>query len=140
MFYMSGENHLWNQIAMEADQRSLDEVDITDIGMVIMFDKLSTGEAELYYMDWDPLTERNTRVMKDGFPAARNMGESDTLLELISYAKENCPADNYMLAICGHGESFVGVAHDHNPRDRLNHAGNSRCFRKGRYSLRFNHI
>ena len=119
MFYMSGENDLWNQIAMEADQRSLDEVDITDIGVVIMFDKLSTGEAELYYMDWDPLTERNTRVMKEGFPAARNMGESDTLLELINYAKENCPADNYMLAICGHGASFLGVAHDHNPRDEL---------------------
>lgn len=119
MFFMSGENHRWMEDAMETDLRSLDGVDLTDIGIVVMFDKLSTGEAELYYLDWDPLTESNTRVMKEGFPVHRNMGESETLLELINYSLEHSEADKYLLAICGHGASFMGVAHDHNPRDRL---------------------
>lgn len=119
MFFMSGENHNWMEAAMETDLGSLDEVDLSDIGIVVMFDKLSTGEAELYYLEWDILTESNTRVMKEGYPAARNMGASETLLDLLNYATENCDADNYMLTICGHGASFLGVAHDHNPRDRL---------------------
>jgi hypothetical protein len=48
MFFMSGENHNWMEAAMETDLGSIDEVDISDIGIVIMFDKLSTGEAELH--------------------------------------------------------------------------------------------
>ncbi|MBC2697429.1 MAG: hypothetical protein HF976_07290 [ANME-2 cluster archaeon] len=47
------------------------------------------------------------------------MGDPETLLDLLNYATENCEADNYMLTICGHGASFMGVAHDHNPKDRL---------------------
>ena len=45
------------------------------------------GEAELYYLDWDPLTENNKRMMKEGYPAARNMGDSKTLSFISSIFK-----------------------------------------------------
>jgi len=119
MYYMSGENERWMESDLAEVAGHLDEADIfPEIGVVVMFDRRSTGMAELYYLDWDPLTRRNKRVMKKGFPAPRNMGESDTLRELIEYAKENCPAERYALMILGHGSSFMGVAHD-NLKDAL---------------------
>ncbi len=40
---MSGENHNCMEAAMETNLGFLDEVDLSDVSIVVMFDKLSTG-------------------------------------------------------------------------------------------------
>lgn len=43
-----------------------------------------------------------------------NMGDENTLLDFINWAKENCPAENYMLIMNDHGGGYM--PHDDQPK------------------------
>lgn len=77
--------------------------------------------AECYYVIKDTnMSEIASLTVGPSLPTNPNMGDPNTLLQLITYAQGALPAENYLLVLWDHGAGFYGVCVDEtNDNDRL---------------------
>jgi hypothetical protein len=63
--------------------------------------------------------DENNDVVKLEELGEPNTGSEETLYDFVSYAKENYPADRYIICFYGHGSSWFGCCGDATDRDAL---------------------
>jgi hypothetical protein len=84
----------------------IDEIASTDnINVLVLQDK-EEEPAFLYYID-----ENHTKILLEELGEV-NMGDPQTLIDFISYGKENYPAERYQLCPFGHANAWYGVCND----------------------------
>lgn len=72
-----------------------------------------TDSTKILYID------ENNDVVKLEELGERNTGSEETLYDFVAYAKENYPADRYIMCFYGHGGSWFGCCGDATSRDGL---------------------
>lgn len=107
----------------------------TDVNIVIQADdyniwggdKGSFGGTRRYYIQHD----ENPAELADytlnenvWYLEEQNMGDSDTLIDFLSWATINYPADHYILILNGHGHGWMGICSDETSY-KISNTGNS---------------
>ena len=83
-----------------------------------------------YYITYDPSGDRIIRSELLWDLGELNMGDPNTLIEFVTYYKDNYPADNYLVILWDHGDGwydghfvgdplFKGIGHDETDDDWL---------------------
>jgi hypothetical protein len=72
-----------------------------------------TGPTKILYID-----DNNDLVELENL-GEQNMGSEETLYNFVSYAKENYPADRYIMCFYGHGGAWFGCCGDATSHDGL---------------------
>lgn len=76
-----------------------------NLNILVLQDKIR-GPAVLYYID-----EQHNKIILEELGEV-NMGDQQTLIDFIDYAKENYPSDRYQLCFSGHANAWYGVCPD----------------------------
>ncbi|RLF57233.1 MAG: hypothetical protein DRN27_08180, partial [Thermoplasmata archaeon] len=83
-----------------------------NLDVIVLQDK-ENGPAKMWYVDGN----HNTNVLEN--MGEINMGDSQTLQDLVEYAKNNFPADRYILSMYNHGGGWMGACSDDTDNDFL---------------------
>lgn len=81
-----------------------------NLNVVVLSDKHDTP-AYIYYID-----DNHNNVLLEEMGEV-NMGNGNTLLEFIQYAKENYPAERYLISAYDHGMCWAGACEDGTSND-----------------------
>ena len=108
MVYMSGDNNLEDYIVKDIELELGLAGSNADVKVVALADRgpgydTSRGDwqgTKLYYVTRGMLADSASAVADWG---ERNMGDPQTLIDFVSWAKTNHPADRYLLYFWGHG-------------------------------------
>ena len=108
MVYMSGDNNLEDYIVKDIELELGLAGSNADVKIVALADRgpgydTSRGDwqgTKLYYVTRGMLADSASAVADWG---ERNMGDPQTLIDFVSWAKTNHPADRYLLYFWGHG-------------------------------------
>jgi hypothetical protein len=125
LIYLDGDNDL-EEAAFE-DFNSMELVGSTlDAAILVYVDFKSTTSghgagAECYYISKDAnMNKINSTALPTSLPTEPNMGDSNTLLQFITFGQSYMPADHYLLVLWDHGSGFYGVCLDETSgNDRL---------------------
>ncbi len=108
MVYMSGDNNLEDYIVKDIELELAPTGSSADVQIVALADRgpgydTSRGDwqsTKLYHVTTGMLADSASAVADWG---ERNMGDKQTLIDLVTYAKTNYPASHYALYFWGHG-------------------------------------
>jgi hypothetical protein len=105
-------NPLWNIIfnldVLERD--FIDEIASAENLNILVLQDTIRGPAVLYYID----EHHNKSILEE--LGEMNMGDPQTLIDFINYAKEDYPSDRYQLCFSGHANAWYGVCPDDTSR------------------------
>ncbi len=109
MLYIGADNEFYDndvgdvvQFTLDQCAKAFDGAD-SDVSMVVLVDKLKTMGVEIY--------DDSDFVDRVDFWTEANTSDPATLLEFITYAQNNYPADNYAL-ITKSGHAWCGICPD----------------------------
>ena len=115
MVYVDGDNNL--EQAMQTDLEQMEAVgSTTTVNVVVLFDRSSTNDAIVYYVEKGDLSAK-----VDWGPT--DMGDPGTLKKFIAYSASNYPAHHYALILYDHGGGYQGVIWDDHSGNHLTMSG-----------------
>ena len=108
MVYIDGDNNLEDYVVKDIETELSALGSNAIVNVVCLADRgpgydTSRGDwqtTKVYYCTQGMLADAASAVADWG---ERNMGDKQTLIDFVSWAKTNCPATNYMLAFWDHG-------------------------------------
>jgi len=109
MLYLDGDNSGTAGLAgAVADlKREIAENPNSAVRVVALYDGSGNDDSSYYVQQGNTLTEQKLGEV--------DMGDPQTLVNLISWAKRDAPAQHYYLAIADHGNGLDGIAWDYHP-------------------------
>ena len=111
MVYMSGDNDLEEYVVKDIEKEMASVGSSEEVQIVALADRgpgydASRGDwqsTKLFHITKDMTADSQSAVSDWG---ERNMGDKQTLIEFVSWAKSHYPADHYALYFWGHGWSW----------------------------------
>jgi len=117
MIYLDGDNELSKYAVQKISE--IREVNLkNDVNIVILLDERGENNTHCYIFGEK---EENIQINKicNSWKNEVNMGDPLTLLNFVSYAMKNYPAQKYVLELWGHGYGQKGMCNDETSCDRL---------------------
>lgn len=108
MLYVSGDNDLEEYVVQDIEQELAAIGSSADVQVVVLADRGPGYDTS--YGDWQTtklfhVTKGMTAALENAVAdwGERNFGDNQTLIDFVTWAKENYPADHYALFFWGHG-------------------------------------
>lgn len=123
LVYLDGDNNLEEPaINMFLEMASVGSTN--DVNIIVQLDRTSGFDAR--YDDWT--TAKRFRITQGMVPDASNalmdigevnMGDPQTLIDFVTWTRNNYPASRYCLILYDHGYGWDWICHDMSPTDNL---------------------
>ena len=94
------------------DDFALEAYSAENLDVIVLQDTYG-DPAKLWYIDED----HNKELLEE--LGEVNMGDYETLRDLVSYCKQNFPSDRYLLSVYNHGGGWAGACTDNTDDDHL---------------------
>lgn len=111
MVYMSGDNDLENYVVPDIETELAPTGSSVEVQVVALVDRIPGFDTS--YDDWQTtklfhVTQGMTAAPENAVAdwGERNMGDPQTLIEFVTWAKASYPADHYALYFWGHGSNW----------------------------------
>ena len=105
MVYLNGDNDL-NPFTFDAFNKLESVADNSNAHILVLWDRASSGDTKRYAVQYDTdLQQLASYIQNVNYwdMGELNMGDPQTLVDFVNWAKANYPADHYALAIVDHG-------------------------------------
>lgn len=112
MLYFAGDNNLHSHLEDAIDE--LERVANKDnVDILVLWDGAQNGDTRLYHVLYDTRSGITSPIIPVGWnPGELNTGRSQALIDFVSWARNNYPADHYFLSIANHGRGTTGIGWD----------------------------
>jgi len=112
ILYFAGDNNLHLQL-----ERAIDEIERvankSNPNILVLSDGWQSGDTRLYHVKYDTTPGVSSPVISVPWnPHELNTGNTQTLVNFVSWAQMNYPAKHYFLSIANHGRGTTGIAWD----------------------------
>jgi formylglycine-generating enzyme required for sulfatase activity/PKD repeat protein len=112
MLYLAGDNNLTSELinAMDALERT---ADVEDLDILVLMDGWYNNDTKLYHIEYDLNKGITSPQVNPGWKSSEhNTGDKDTLVDFVTWARTNYPADRYFLSVTNHGRGTTGIGWD----------------------------
>jgi len=123
LVYLDGDNDL-EEYAIDLFLEMAEVGSTDDVNIIVQFDRASDFDTS--YGNWN--TTKRFRIAQDMVPDASyalmdigeiNMGDPQTLIDFVTWTRNNYPASRDCLIVYDHGYGWNWICHDMTPMDNL---------------------
>ncbi len=112
MLYLAGDNNLGGTL-----QETVDDLERVannpNVNIVVLYDSWLNNDTRLYHLTYNTVSGINALPIPVGWnPGELNMGDPQTLIAFVDWARASYPAQHYLLAMADHGRGTSGIAWD----------------------------